>query len=43
MDFYAICDTSYDKQYLRDYMALEISADGSKYVEYMKWNETAID
>lgn len=43
MDFWTICDTPYDTQNYGDYMALEISSDGSSYSELFKWNEVAID
>lgn len=43
MDFITYCDTEYSTSSWYDYMALEMSSDGSNYSELIKWDEATLD
>ncbi|PIV11246.1 hypothetical protein COS50_00940, partial [Candidatus Roizmanbacteria bacterium CG03_land_8_20_14_0_80_35_26] len=43
IDFWASCDTQYKTDGWADYMALEISSDGSNYSEILRWDEAYLD
>jgi len=41
--FYAQCDTQYAEPASSDYMALEVSSDGTNFTEILQWNELTLD
>jgi subtilisin family serine protease len=43
MSFWAQCDTEYSLTSWTDYMALELSSNGSTYTEYTRWDEPYLD
>ncbi len=43
IDFWTQCDTEYSTTSWTDYMALEISSDGTNFTELLKWDESLID
>ena len=43
IDFWAKCDTEYNTDFWTDYMALEISSDGSSFSEWFRFDEVFLD
>ncbi|MBI2314517.1 S8 family serine peptidase [Candidatus Daviesbacteria bacterium] len=43
MGFFAVCDTEYITDGWHDYMALEVSSNGTDFTEIMKWDEAFLD
>lgn len=43
LGFYANCDTEYKLDLTHDYMALEVSGDGTAFTEILRFNETELD
>lgn len=43
IDFWTKCDTEYSTSAWTDYIALEVSSNGSNFTEFFKWDEYALD
>lgn len=43
LDFWAMCDTQYSTSNWYDYMTLEVSDDGSNFIEIARWDESYLD